>query len=58
MSMMDILLHVSQLINGDVHLTPEMAERLELVLGLPARFWNNLEAIHQEKLVKAKLGYP
>lgn len=56
--MMDILLHVSQLINGDVHLTPEMAERLELVLGLPARFWNNLEAIHQEKLVKAKLGYP
>ena len=46
--------HVSKLMNGDVHLTPEMAERLELVLGLPARFWNNLEAIYQEKLVKAK----
>lgn len=46
--------HVSKLMNGDVHLTSEMAERLEVVLGLPARFWNNLEAIYQEKLVKAK----
>lgn len=26
--------HVSKLMNGDVHLTPEMAERLELVLGV------------------------
>lgn len=46
--------HVSQLINGDVRLTPEIAERLEMVLGIPAGFWNNLEAIYQEKLSKAK----
>ena len=46
--------HVSQLINGDVRLTPEIAERLEMVLGIPASFWNNLEAIYQEKLAKVK----
>ena len=36
--------HVSKLINGEVQLTPEVAVRLEIVLGVPARFWNNLEA--------------
>lgn len=46
--------HVSKLINGEVHLTPDVAERLEMVLGIPARFWNNLEAIYQEKLIKVK----
>ncbi len=30
-------------------MTPEMAEKLELVLGVPASFWNKLEAIYQEK---------
>lgn len=45
---------ISKLINGEVHLTPEMAEKLELVLGVPASFWNKLEAIYQEKLAKAK----
>ena len=46
--------HISQLINGEVRLTPEIAERLEMVLGIPASFWNNLEAIYQEKLAKVK----
>ena len=46
--------HVSKLLGGAVHLTPDMAERLELVLGIPAGFWNKLEAIYQEKLVKVK----
>lgn len=46
--------HISQLINGEVRLTHETAERLEMVLGVPARFWNNLEAIYQEALLKAK----
>ncbi|WP_306536708.1 helix-turn-helix domain-containing protein [Megasphaera sp.] len=46
--------HTSKLINGEVHLIPDMAEKLELVLGVPASFWNNLEAIYQEKLVKVK----
>ena len=34
--------HISKLINGDVQLTPETAVRLEMVLGVPAKFWNNL----------------
>ena len=46
--------HISKLINGDVQLTPEVAVRLETVLGVPARFWNNLEAIYREKVVKAE----
>ena len=46
--------HISKLINGDVQLTPETAVRLETVLGVPARFWSNLEAIYREKIIKAK----
>jgi HTH-type transcriptional regulator/antitoxin HigA len=46
--------HISKLINGDVQLTPEVAVRLEMVLGVPARFWSNLEAIYREKLIKAE----
>lgn len=44
--------HISRLINGEVQLTPDVAYRLEMVLGLPARFWSNLEAIYREKLAK------
>ena len=43
--------HISRMINGEVHLTPEAAYRLEAVLGIPASFWNNLEARYQEKKV-------
>ena len=39
--------HISKLINGDVLLTPDVAVRLETVLGVPARFWSNLEAIYR-----------
>ncbi|WP_027216891.1 HigA family addiction module antitoxin [Butyrivibrio fibrisolvens] len=46
--------HISKLINGEVQLTPEVAVRLEVVLGVPAKFWNNLEAIYREKLIKAE----
>lgn len=46
--------HISRLINGDVQLTPEVAMRLESVLGIPAHFWNNLESIYQEKLVRVR----
>ena len=46
--------HISKLINGDVQLTPETAIRLEMVLGIPAKFWNNLEAIYGEKIIRAK----
>lgn len=46
--------HISKLVNGDVQLTPETAVRLEMVLGVPAKFWNRLEAIYREKLIKAE----
>lgn len=46
--------HISRLINGEVHLTPDTAEKIERVLGVPANFGNKLEAIYQEKLAKAK----
>lgn len=46
--------HISQLINGQVRLTSDVALRLEMVLGIQASFWNNLEAIYCEKLAKIK----
>ncbi len=46
--------HISKLINGEVQLTAETAIRLEMVLGIPAKFWNNLEAIYREKIIKAE----
>lgn len=46
--------HISRLINGDVQLTPETAVKLEMVLGVPANFWNSLEAIYREKIIKAE----
>lgn len=46
--------HISRLINGEVQLTPDVAMRLELVLGVPAHFWNNLESIYREKLIKVQ----
>lgn len=33
--------HISKLINGDIQLTPEVAVRLEMVLGVPAKFGIN-----------------
>ena len=40
--------HISKLINGEVQLTPDVAVRLEMVLGIPAKFWNKLEATYRE----------
>ena len=45
--------HISRLINGEVHLTPDVALRLEMVLGIPAEVWNNLESKYQEKAARA-----
>lgn len=44
--------HISQLVNGKVPLTHQTALKLESVIGIPARFWNNLEAIYQEDLAR------
>ena len=46
--------HISKLVNGEVQLTPEVSIRLEVVLGVPAKFWNSLEAIYRLKLRKAE----
>lgn len=46
--------HVSKLINGEVQLTHDVANRLESVLGIPAEFWNRLESIYREKIWKVK----
>lgn len=44
--------HISKLVNGEVQLTIDVARRLEMVLGLPAQFWCNLESIYREKIAK------
>lgn len=44
--------HISKLINGEVQLTVDVAVRLEMILGLPAQFWCNLESIYREKLLR------
>ncbi len=46
--------HIRKLINGEAQLIPETAIKLEMVLGVPAKFWNNLEAIYREKIIKAE----
>ena len=46
--------HIRKFINGEAQLTPETAIKLEMVLGVPTKFWNNLEAIYREKIVKAE----
>lgn len=47
--------HISRLINGEVQLTPDVAVRLELVLGVPAQFWTKLESIYRDKIVRANM---
>lgn len=46
--------YISNLMNGEALLTPKIAVELERVLGVPTKFWNSLEAIYREKLVKIK----
>ena len=46
--------HIGKLMHGEVHLTPDTAEKLEQALSVPAAFWNKLEAAYQEKLRKVK----
>ena len=47
--------HISKLINGEVLLTTDMAFRLEMVLGLPASFWLNLENKYREDIKKVEI---
>jgi addiction module HigA family antidote len=41
-----------RIFKGDQSISYETAGRLELVTGVPARFWNNLELQYQEQLAK------
>lgn len=46
--------HISRLINGEVILTQETASKLEIVLGMKASFWLELESIYRQDLLKVK----
>lgn len=46
--------YLGKLVNGQVQLTPAIAERLEMVLGVPSGFWNKLEVIFREKSAKIR----
>lgn len=46
--------HVTNLLKGRVQLTSNVAMRLESVLGVPAVFWENLEALYRETLLKVE----
>jgi HTH-type transcriptional regulator / antitoxin HigA len=43
---------ISQIVNGIAPITYETAERFELALGVPARFWNARERSYRESLVR------
>jgi len=40
--------HVNQIIKGVATISRDTAIRLERVIGIPARMWNNLEANYRE----------
>lgn len=43
---------LNRIFNGEQPITYETANKLELVTGVPARMWNNLEAQYREQLTK------
>src|SRR5580692_1207346 len=43
---------ISQIINGVAPISYETAEKLEMVLGSPARFWNARESQYREALMR------
>lgn len=46
--------HVTNLLKGRVQLTANVAMGLESVLGVPAIFWENLESLYREALIKVE----
>lgn len=46
--------HITNLLKGRVQLTSNVAMRLESVLGVPAIFWENLESLYREALIKVE----
>lgn len=47
---------INEIIHGKAAITAETALQLERVLGVPAAFWNNLEAQYRESEARAKEG--
>ena len=45
---------VSEIISGAAPVTLDTAEKFELVLGIPARFWNNRELRYRETLARVQ----
>ncbi|MEK6235072.1 MAG: helix-turn-helix domain-containing protein [Planctomycetales bacterium] len=43
---------ISQIINGVAPISHETAEKLELALGVPARFWNRRELTYREAITR------
>jgi addiction module HigA family antidote len=43
---------IIRIFKGEQPITYETANRMELVTGVPARFWNNLESNYREQLAK------
>ena len=43
---------VSEIIDGQAPITPDTAQQLELVLGVPAHFWLALEQSYREYLAR------
>jgi HTH-type transcriptional regulator / antitoxin HigA len=43
---------INEIIKGKAPITPETALQLERVLGVPARFWNNLENNYRETIAR------
>ena len=41
---------INEIVRGKAAITPETAIQLELVLSVPASFWNNLEIRYREHL--------
>lgn len=47
--------HVNEMVHGRASITEDMAVKLELVLGTPARFWSNRERRYREALARAAM---
>jgi HTH-type transcriptional regulator/antitoxin HigA len=46
--------HINQIIQGAAPISPDTSLALERVLGVPARFWNALEANHQARQARLR----
>lgn len=46
--------HINQIVQGTAPISPDTALALERVIGVPARFWNALEANYQARVIKLR----